>query len=486
MSSAVGPYLGKVPPHNEEAELSVLGGILLHNSKLDLVTDILRPEDFYSSNHEEVYRAFLALDAIRRPIDIISLGEVLRDRGELERVGGLQFISALIDHVPTAANIEAHAKIVSSLAMRRATIGVCLEGLKDAYDGEQEGPELVAQVGRRLDEVGVGKTESTMIDMSTGMKATIAKVETEIRSTEPLTGITTGFTDVDGYLSGMQRQDLILLAGRPSMGKTAMAVNIMVAAAKDAVRRAKGGKPEAVVMFSLEMSADRLRRRMIAVEGQIPAWMLMNPKHLRGENAQAKLIDVTGRLASLPIYIDDGRHIGVREVRARSRHLARKQKLCLVVIDYLQIMKAEESNKRRETNRTVELADMTGGLRALAKELDCPVLLLSQLSRATETRADKRPQLADLRESGAIEQDADVVMMLHREHYYDTNKPKDVAEDIIRKNRNGSVGTVLLGWDDYLTRFRDSPAVAAKKNTEEQRTLDPWDPEKDPEDGLPF
>ena len=457
-------FMGKVPPHSVEAEVSVLGSVLLRNEVLDEVYEIVRPHDFYIEAHQLAYETMLELQAKKKQIDLITLSDRLRTKGLLDQIGGLQFLSELLDKVVTTVRVSDHAQIVANASLIRNAIGVCLDGLQEGFSWEvEDAHDYVSNIQRRVDEIAEVRERHKPVDLATGIRRTMKNVSEEINSPKSLTGVTTGFYDLDAFTQGLQPSDLVILAGRPSMGKTALALNIAANAAMHSVEHSREHDvpQETVYVVSLEMSTDRLLRRMIASEAQIPGWRLMNPKNLSTSHHEAVLA-ACARLNGLPIHVDDADHVNVREMAVRARRLNRRNRLQLIIVDYLQIIKPIIRRGERP-NRDRELGEMTGVLKGLAKELQVPVLLLSQLNRGNESRQDKRPQLSDLRESGAIEQDADLVAFVHRESYYDEKADERAAEVIIRKHRNGPIGSVMLTFQKELTLFGDSAEATMKR-----------------------
>jgi len=422
-------FLGRVPPHNADAEMSVIGGILLHNRCLDDVADIVGPADFYDEKNGTIYEAILELYNANRPIDTITLIERLKEKRELGNIGGPTRITDIQDAVPTAANIESHARVVAENALVRAALGVCIDGLNEGYSDVPEPVEWVADLSARLDEVTERNDEEKVLSLQDGLKETMKRMVTESSSKVDEFGVLTGFGDIDNKLGCLRRGDLYIIAGRPSMGKTALALNI-------AGNVASRGIP--VHFFSLEMSADQLRRRMVAARAKVNAFRARNPWLLERDEWR-RIRQAEDEIRGYPIFIDDSRRLDAVKIRARARRLKRKLAgLGLLIVDYLQIVRA--IRRYKEMTREREVAEVATAMRALAQELDVPVLLLSQLNRNTETRKDKRPTLADLRESGEIEQIADVIMFLFRQAAYQLESESNSAEIILAKHRNGETG----------------------------------------------
>ena len=429
-------------PFDARAEAAVLGAILLDNTALGLVGSSLEPEHFYRESHRYIYRAMRELGEALEPIDTVTLAEKLREHDRLKPAGGGPYLVQLSSETPAAINAEHYAKIVRDKAMTRAIIQACRviadEGLQDPADVNtfiEVSQAKLFEVTAHSMRAGVPRIREVIADA-------FKHIETQMEQKERITGIPTGFVDLDDKLSGFQRSDLIIAAGRPSMGKTAFALNVMANAALKA--------NQAAVIFSLEMSSIQLATRMLCSHARV------NAKDLRtGQVSDAgwsKVIMSVGDLSELSIFVDDTPALSIMELRARARRLFQETKLDLIVIDYLQLMRGSEIASRR--SREQEISEISRGLKALAKELNLPVLALSQLNRGVESRPNKRPLMSDLRESGAIEQDADVVMFLYRDDYYNPESEKQgVAEVIIGKQRNGPTGTVELRFQGEYTRF---------------------------------
>jgi len=434
MSSSIGDaFLGKVPPHSNDAELAVIGGVILHNDALDLVAEHIGPDDFYAESHGIIFQAMLDLDAIGRPIDLISLSERLKDRGELESVGGLSYISSILDHVPTAANVEAYSQIVREKGAVRACLGAALDILQKGYGDYGDTDTFLDESEQSIFQATRRREQGHLYRIDAAFKDKAREIDRLTKFGGDVTGLPTGWGDLDRITTGLQPADLVVVAGRPSMGKTALALKM----ATNAVRMTDKG----VIIFSLEMSVSQLVGRLLTAESSVPSQSLRVPRRLTGED-DADLLEVMNELGTKDLYIDDSAALNVLDIRSRSRYLKSKVDLGLIIVDYLQIMGAVR-RVRGETSREREIADTTRSLKALAKELAVPVVCLSQLNRSPELRADKRPQLSDLRESGAIEQDADLILFLYRDSVY-SKSDDNSAEIIVGKNRNGPVGTVRL------------------------------------------
>ena len=441
MSDAIESSL-RVPPQSIEAEEAVLGGILLDNRALDRAIELLAAEDFYRESHRRIFRALIDLDLRHESADVITVIECLRRRGDLEAVGGAAAVAELAERTATAANVELYARIVKDKATLRALMDAATDiaqeaagGAGDIEDVLDRAEQAVFAISDRRIKPGFAKIESIIVN-------SIKTIETLYEKKEAVTGVPTGFLELDRLTSGFQPSDLIIIAGRPSMGKSALATNIGQYAA------AHSGK--SVALFSLEMSKESLVLRMLCgearVDGQRVRTGYLNDKDF------PRLAMAAGRLADLPFYIDDTPALSVLELRSRSRRLLRDRGLGLIIVDYLQLMRAH----RDVDNREQEISLISRSLKALAKELNVPVVALSQLNRAVESRADKRPMMSDLRESGAIEQDADVIAFVYRDEFYNKTSPEEgTAEVIVAKQRNGPQGTARLAFRKEYTRFEN-------------------------------
>ena len=434
--------IGKIPPHSIEAEQSVLGAMLLDREAIITASEHIKPEDFYKDSHREVYEAVMDLFDKGEPVDLVTLTEQLRQRNTLEAVGGVAFLADLSSSVPTTANAVHYAKIIQEKSLLRKLIKVCGEISNMSYEAAEEAGVIVEFAEKGIFDISQSRTSKGFIPLKEILVSNFNRIEELYNTKGRTTGVSTGFIDIDGKTSGLQKSDLILVAARPSMGKTALALNIAQHAAL------KTGIP--VAIFSLEMSKEQLVNRMICAEANIDSHKLRTGN--LGDEDWPKLAEAVSRLSKASIYIDDTPGITVAEMRSKSRRLKLERGLELILIDYLQLM---QGSGRAESSQQ-EISEISRALKALAREMDCPVLAISQLSRAPEMRSEHRPMLSDLRESGAIEQDADVVMFLYRDEYYhpDTEK-KGIAEVILAKQRNGPTGTIELVWLDRFTKFAD-------------------------------
>lgn len=440
--------LRKVPPQNLEAEASVLGGILLENDAIDRVLEIVTPDLFYRESHRKVFRAMMELSDRSEPVDLITLSEFLKAKGELDAVGGTAYLASLANLVPTAANIAHYARIVREKGILRHLItvatGIATRGLEDQGNVE----EFLDEAEKSIFDISEKRIKPSFVFLGDMMNDSIKMVEKLYERKEMVTGVPTGFNDLDKLTAGLQPADLIVVAGRPSMGKTAFSLNV---AAHAALHAGIG-----IAVFSLEMAKEQLGLRMLCSEARVDHSKVRSG-HL-AEREFPALVSAAGRLAEAPIYIDDTPAISILELRAKSRRLVRDRdkKIGLIIVDYLQLMRGMSMVQNREQ----EISEISRSLKALAKELHVPVIAISQLNRRVEDRGDKRPMMADLRESGAIEQDADVIAFIYRDEVYnkDTTDP-GTAEIIVAKQRNGPTDTVRLTFINKITRFENYSQV---------------------------
>ncbi|OEH86511.1 replicative DNA helicase [Desulfuribacillus stibiiarsenatis] len=430
----------RLPPHNTEAEQAVLGSILLDNNALVTVSEFLQPEDFYRKNHQLIYSACLEIYEKNEPVDLVTLSSYLLDNNMIDDVGGLTYITGLSNGVPSAANAEYYAKKVEEKAILRRLIFAANGIAQKGYDGGHEIAELLDQAESKIFEVSQRKVGKAFTPIKDVLLDTFHRIESLHSSRGEVTGLASGFYKLDGMTAGFQKSDLIIIAARPSVGKTAFALNV----AQNIAVHSKAP----VAIFSLEMSKDQLVQRMVCAEGNVDANRIRTGKLL--EEDWPKLTMAMGRLSEAPIFIDDSPNVTVLEMRAKLRRLQAEHGLGLVMIDYLQLL----NSHRRSDNRQQEISEISRNLKGLARELDVPVVALSQLSRAVESRQDKRPMLSDIRESGSIEQDADIVGFLYRDDYYNPETEKqNIIEIIIAKHRNGPVGSVELLFLKQFNKF---------------------------------
>lgn len=434
------PNIGRLPPQNVEAEQSVIGSMMLDREVIPIITELLKSEDFYRQDHIEIYEAVMDLFERAEPIDIITVSDQLRLRGSLENVGGLEYLTLLVNSVPTTANVRHYAKIVAEKALLRKLIRTSSDIVNMGYEANEEVEYVLDKAEQNIFDILQNRNLKGMFPIKDVLVDTFNRLEELYNNKGTLTGVPTGFADLDLKTAGLQNSDLILIAARPAMGKTAFALNIANYAAINA--------KVPVAIFNLEMSKDQLVSRMLCCEAMVDSQRMKTGK--LEDDDWGKIAHALGPMSDAPIYIDDSPGASIMDIRAKCRRLKLEKNLGLIVIDYLQLMQG----RGKTDNRQQEVSEISRSLKILAKELNVPIITLSQLSRAAETRTDHRPMLSDLRESGAIEQDADIVMFIYRDDYYnpDTEK-KNVAEIIIAKHRNGSTGTVELAWLGQFTKF---------------------------------
>jgi len=429
-------------PHNLEAERSVLGAILVHNDAFNLAAQVVEPADFYRDAHRRIYDKMISLNERNNAIDFITLKEELSRAGDLDEVGGPAYIASLVDGVPRATNVEYYARIVKEKATLRNLIYAANKILTNAYEADQESDLILDEAESAIFSVADDRLKAGFIPMKELVKESFPKIEQLFEQKRLITGVPTGFEDLDEMTRGLQPADLIIIAARPSMGKTSLVLNISQHVAT---------QPNLTVgFFSLEMSKESLFIRLLTSVAQIDSHRLMSGAI--GQKDYGRISHALETLSAMQLFIDDSSNISVLEMRAKCRRLQAEHGLNLIVVDYIQLM----SGRGRFENRTLELGAISRSLKGLAKELSVPIIVLSQLSRGPESRSDHRPQLSDLRESGALEQDADVVGLIYRDDVYnkDPNNPDaGTAELIIAKQRNGPTGTVRLAFLREQTRF---------------------------------
>lgn len=438
----------KVPPHSLQAEQAVLGGLMLDNSTWDVVADRVSEEDFYRRNHRLIFHAIVELAERSDPLDAVTLSEWLSHNGLLDDVGGLAALGALAQNTPSAANIKAYADIVrdKSVARQLVTVGNTIAGSALESEG-RDTAELLNDAEKLVFDIAEqgNRGKRGFKSIRTLLTAAVDRIDMLSQQDNPLTGVSTGFSDLDEMTAGLQPSDLIIVAGRPSMGKTTLAVNFAENAA------IKHQVP--VAIFSMEMPGESLALRMMSSLGHIDQHKIRTGK--LDDDDWPRLTSAVSLLDTAPIFIDDTPALSPLELRARARRLKREHNIGMIVIDYLQLMQIGNTRE----NRTTEISEISRNLKALAKELEVPVIALSQLNRSLEQRSDRRPVMSDLRESGAIEQDADVIMFIYRDEVYNEDSPhKGLAEIIIGKQRNGPIGTRLLTFRGQFTRFESYAA----------------------------
>lgn len=432
--------LGKVPPHDIEAEQAVIGSMLTDQEAVYAAIERLKPEDFYREDNKQIYTAILNIYNKAEPIDIITLKAELSSIGKLDAVGGLEYIVELPEKVPTTANVDRYIKIVEEKSLLRNLIRAANEILSSGYAQEDDVENIVDHAEKKIFDVMQKKSQKGYTTIKDVLVESFTKLEELYNQKEHITGVPTGFAELDKKTAGLHGSELILIAARPAMGKSAFALNIGSYAAT------RANVP--VAIFSLEMSKEQVGNRILCSEA------LVDSNNVRtgelNDEELGKLAETSGELSQAPIYIDDTPGISVMEIRAKCRKLKLEKNIGLVIIDYLQLIQGSGKTSSREQ----EIAEISRSLKILAKEIEVPVIALSQLSRAVEARPDHRPMLSDLRESGSIEQDADIVMFLYRDDYYnEDSEKKNIAEVIIAKQRAGSTGTVELAWLGKYTKF---------------------------------
>ncbi len=433
-------FLDRVPPQNNEAEQSVLGAVFLSKEALITAMEILRPEDFYKTAHQRIFKTMLDLYEKGEPVDLVTVTAELQDHKLLDEVGGVTFLTEIASSVPTAANVEYYARIVEEKALLRRLIRTATKIANDGYSREDEVGEIIADAEKYIMEIAQNRNSGGFTPIRDVLLETYERIEFLSQRRGDVTGIPSGYPDLDKMTSGFQRSDLIILAARPSVGKTAFALNV----AQNVAARAG----ETVAIFSLEMAASQLVQRMICAEGNLDA-SRMRTGWLEEDDWQ-KLTMAIGTLAKAPIYIDDTPGVTVQDIRAKCRRLQAERGLGMILIDYLQLI----HGRGKGDNRQQEVSEISRTLKGIARELNVPVIALSQLSRSVEQRQDKRPMMSDIRESGSIEQDADIVAFLYRDDYYDREtENKNVIEVIIAKQRNGPTGTVELAFLKEYNKF---------------------------------
>ena len=433
--------LGKVPPHDLEAEQAIIGSMLTDKDAVISSIEVLKEDDFYREDNKAIYSAILSLYNRSEPIDIITVKAELESMGKLEQVGGLEYLAELPEKVPTTANAEKYIKIVEEKSILRKLIKTANEIMELGYSPTEDVEDIMEGAEKKIFNIMQQKNQKSYTPIKDVLVESFTKLEELYNRKQHITGVPTGFSELDYKTAGLHGSDLILIAARPAMGKTAFALNI----ATNASVRAK----VPVAVFSLEMSKDQLVNRILCSEAMVDSNKVRTGK--LEENDWTKLAESIGPLSEAEIYIDDTPGISVTEIRAKCRKLKLEKNIGMVVIDYLQLV---QGSNKRNGSREQEISEISRSLKILAKELNVPVIALSQLSRAAEQRPDHRPMLSDLRESGAIEQDADIVMFLYRDDYYnEDSEKKDIAEVIIAKHRGGSTGTVELLWLGNYTKF---------------------------------
>ena len=428
----------RVPPHDLNAERAVLGSMLIEPTAVGKAIEILKPDDFYRSAHRQIFSAMISLFTRAEPVDALTVGTELSRQGVLEEVGGNFYLTELAKHVPSAANVEYHARIVLEKALFRRLIEISTNIISEAFEASEKATEIIDRAEQQIFSLSERGLRKSFEHIHPILKRTFETIEGFHKRKGKVTGVPTGFTKLDELTSGFQKSDLIIIAGRPSMGKTAFCLNI--------ARNAAVEYDIGVGIFSLEMASYQLAMRMLCSEARVDAHQVRTGS--LEDTKWQRLSRAAGRLYSAPIYIDDTPGISILELRAKGRRLMAEHQIGMIIIDYLQLIRGPRVESRQQ-----EISAISQSLKALAKELNIPVVALSQLSRAVESRTDRRPMLSDLRESGALEQDADVVMFVYREDAYTQTENEGIAEIIIGKQRNGPTGTIKLSFQKKFVRF---------------------------------
>ncbi len=432
------------PPSNVDAEASLLGAILIDTDAIVKIADQITVEDFYDQRHARIYEAILALYEKRSPIDVLTLADQLKGNGFLDMVGGPAYLTELTNYVPTASHVEQYAEIVAQKALRRRLIAASADMAELSLDESKELKELIEEAETRLFEVSQQHVKQTVVSIEEILTESFERLDDLHKDKKKIRGIPTGYKDIDDTLAGLQRSDLIILAARPSMGKTAFVLNLAHNVAVDA--------KEPVLIFSLEMSKEQLVDRLLSMQSGVDAWALRTG-NLTDQDFE-KLGEAMGVLSEAPIYIDDTPGITVADLRTKARREAHIRRPGLIIVDYLQLMSGG-SRFSGDGNRVQEISEISRGLKGVARELNVPVIALSQLSRSVENRNPQIPQLSDLRESGSIEQDADIVAFIYREDYYNPETDrKNLTDILIKKHRNGALRNIELYFDRDKQRFR--------------------------------
>jgi replicative DNA helicase len=432
---------GKIPPQNLDAEMSLLGAVLIDEETLADITEFVKPHDFYDKRHGLIYDAMIRLYEKHKPVDLLTLTDELKKKNDIETIGGSAYLTELTNYVPTAAHAAAYAELVSQKAIRRRLIKASAEISEISYDEEQSTEELLQKAEAELFSVSDQSLKQDLVPIEAILTDSFDRMEELHRNKGALRGVRTGYRDLDNMTAGLQRSDLIILAARPAMGKTTLVTNLAYNVATIA--------KQPVLFFSLEMSKEQLVDRMLADASGVDAWNIRTGN--LSDDDFSKLSDAMGEMAEAPIFIDDTPGVTTLEMRTKARRIAHEQPLGLIIIDYLQLM---QGSGRSDGNRVQEVSEISRGLKLVARELNVPVIALSQLSRSVETRSPQIPQLSDLRESGSIEQDADIVMFIYREAYYNPETERENITDlIIAKHRNGPTGKVELFFHPERLRF---------------------------------
>ncbi len=454
----------RVPPHSIEAEQSVLGSLMLDKDAIIKVADFLQSNDFYKDAHGEIFETMLDLYEERDPIDVLSISNKLEEKGKLEEIGGSSYVASLVNSVPSASHVSHYAKVVQKKAMLRRLISAASNIVEMGYSGSEDVEKLLDEAEQGIFKVSQKYLKQDFVPIKSILESAFNRIDELHKDDSSVRGVPTGFPDLDNTLAGLQKSDLVILAARPSIGKTTFALDI--------ARQVGIQSKVPVGIFSLEMSSDQLIDRMLAAQAGIDLWRLRTGK-LRSsgpENDFEKLNEAMGILSEAPIYIDDTASANIMEMRTMARRLQSEHKLGLIIIDYLQLM---EGRKSSGDNRVNEISEISRALKQLARELNIPIIALSQLSRQVESRSPQIPKLSDLRESGSIEQDADVVMMLYREDREKPDTPnKNIVEVIVAKHRNGPLGKASLYFEEQSTTFKSLERAHSDEMVNQSETME--------------
>ncbi|HRC80272.1 MAG TPA: replicative DNA helicase [Sedimentibacter sp.] len=432
--------LGRIPPHNAEAEQTVLASCMIDHSAVEKVVNILKYDDFYFEANKEIYDSIKQIHMQNIPVDAVTVFEELKKRGKIDYIGGFEYLATLTENIITSKSVEAYCNIIKEKATLRKLISVSQEIIEKSYKEDDDVQKIIELAEQRIFSVSQNRSINTFSEIKEVLMTVFNQLEERAKTGGGITGLSTGYTDLDKMTSGLQKSDLILIAARPSMGKTALALNIAMNVVKNGA---------SVALFSLEMSKEQYVQRIISQESMVDSTKLRTGS--LDDDDWTRIINTMSMISNCKIYIDDTPSVTLYEMMSKCRRLKIEKGLDLIVVDYLQLM----TDGRGTENRQQEISNISRGLKSLARELNCPVVALSQLTRAPEHRTDHRPVMADLRESGSIEQDADVVMMLYRDEYYnkEESEKKGITDVIITKQRNGPVGTVELAWIGQYTKF---------------------------------
>lgn len=431
---------GKVPPHNAEAEQTVLASCMIDHTAVEKVVNLLSYDDFYYEANKEIYDSIKQIHMQNIPVDAVTVFEELKKRGKIDYIGGFEYLATLTENIITSKNVEAYCNIIREKSTLRKLISASQEIIEKSYKEDDDVQKIIELAEQRVFSISQNRSINSFSEIKEVLMNVFNQLEERAKSGGGITGLATGYTDLDRMTSGLQKSDLILIAARPSMGKTALALNIAMNVVKNGA---------SVALFSLEMSKEQYVQRIISQEAMVDSTKLRTGS--LGDDDWTRVINTMSLISDCKIFIDDTPSVTLFEMMSKCRRLKIEKGLDLIVVDYLQLM----SDGGRTDNRQQEISNISRGLKTLARELNCPVLALSQLSRAPELRNDHRPVMSDLRESGAIEQDADVVIMLYRDEYYnkEESEKKGITDVIITKQRNGPVGTVELAWIGQYTKF---------------------------------